>query len=173
MKALLILDIQNDFTGQHAKFPADQKQVIEIIENINKLTSDTQNNNFVPIYIGNEFSKKDPLNIFRNFSAITGTDGCKLDGRLNVASSNYFSKNKSSAFVNESLENFLNAHAINELYITGVFAEACVWATVREALKKDYKVSVLSNCVASGTDKKKRRMIERYKKAGAAVLDVQ
>jgi hypothetical protein len=56
----------------------------------------------LPIYIGNEFGKLDPLNIFRNFSAIRGTDGCGLDARLRMVGDIYFSKEEGDALSNRA-----------------------------------------------------------------------
>jgi len=135
MKGLLILDIQNDFTAPGAKFPVDQHQAVEIIANINRLTANISTNKLIPVYIGNEFSKWDLLNIFRNFAAIKGSEGSKMDKRLHVVKQNYFSKNRSSAFVNSAFEEFLKSNKIDELYVAGLFAEGCVWGTVKDAFK--------------------------------------
>ncbi|MFI5138456.1 MAG: isochorismatase family cysteine hydrolase [Sphingobacteriales bacterium] len=166
MKGLLILDIQNDFTAPGAKFPVDQNQAAKIIGNINRLTANIGTNKLIPVYIGNEFSKWDLLNIFRNFAAIKGSEGSKTDKRLHVVNQNYFSKNRSSAFANSAFEAFLKSKTIDELYVAGLFAEGCVWGTVKEAVKKGYKVTVLSDCIASATDKKRETMIEKYKNLG-------
>ena len=173
MKALLILDIQNDFTSSTAKLPVDPNQAREIIANINKLTAYTQLNGLTPIYIGNEFSRNDILNIFRNFAAIIGSEGCKIDERLNVVNNNYFSKNRSSAFTSKRLTAFLKLHNADELYIAGLYGEACVWATVKDAIKLGYRVTVLSDCIASKNDKKRKSVIEKYKKRGVCVLPGQ
>jgi nicotinamidase-related amidase len=170
MNGLLILDIQNDFTGPQARFPVDANQAAEIIANINKLTANLQSNGLIPVYIGNEFSKYDLLNIFRNFAAIKGSDGCKIDKRLNIVNNNYFPKNRSNAFVNRDLSLFLEKNKIDELFIAGLFAEACVWATVKSAVKKGYKTTILSDCIATSTDKKRKAVIEKYKRAGVGVL---
>lgn len=170
MKALLILDIQNDFTSSTAKMPVDTNQAREIIANINKLTANTQANGLLPIYIGNEFSKNDILNIFRNFAAIKGSEGCKIDERLNVVNNNYFSKNRGSAFTNKLLAAFLELRKINELYVAGLYGEACVRATVKSAIKHGYNVTVLSDCIASKTDKKRKSTIEKYRNTGVRVI---
>ena len=90
--ALLIVDIQNDFTGVNGKYPIDRSQSDEIINNINKLINNAQQLNLTVVYIGNEYSLFDPLNIFRNFSAIAGSDGAKLNPKLTVKNKNYFTK---------------------------------------------------------------------------------
>ena len=93
-KALLIIDIQKDFTGENAKMPVDSKQATQMIANLNRIIDKSKDLNLTVIYIGNEYSKFDILNIFRNFAAIKETDGIKMDNRLHVVTKNYFSKNK-------------------------------------------------------------------------------
>ena len=170
MKGLLILDIQNDFTSAGAKFPVDPTQAEEIIANINILIANSKKNDLLPIYIGNEYSQRDILNIFRNFAAIKDSEGSKIDDRLDVVNNHYFPKHRGNAFTNKMLKEFLDRLAITELYIAGLYAEACVWATVRAAKKRGFIVTVLSDCIASKTGKKRKSLIEKYKNAGVAVL---
>ena len=89
-EAILIVDIQNDFTGENAKMPVDKNQAVQIITNLNKLIDKTDTLKTEIIYIGNEYSKWDVLNIFRNFAAIKGTNGTNLDERLHEVNKLYF-----------------------------------------------------------------------------------
>src|SRR5215510_5472962 len=93
-KAMLIIDLQNDFTGQNAKMPVDRNQATQMISNLNLIIDKSKELNLTVIYIGNEYSKYDILNVFRNFAAIKGTEGSKMDHRLHVATNNYFSKKR-------------------------------------------------------------------------------
>ena len=49
-QALLVVDIQNDFTGQQARMPVEKSQANEIIRNINNLVGHAQHNEWVVIY---------------------------------------------------------------------------------------------------------------------------
>ena len=77
-KALLVLDIQNDFTGDRAKMPVDGQQVGTVIKNLNKIIDRAKDIGLTIIYIGNEYSKFDILNIFRNFASLKGTAGAQV-----------------------------------------------------------------------------------------------
>ena len=164
--AVLVVDIQNDFTGEKAKMPVDKAQAIQMMSNVNTLLDKTSKTKTEVIYIGNEFSKNDPLNIFRNFAAIKGTEGAKLDRRLHVISDIYFAKHRGNAFTNPELDDYLKAKNISELFICGLFAEGCIYATINGALKKNYKVNVLTDCLASKSDRKRNSMINKYDKMG-------
>lgn len=170
MKALLILDIQNDFTGENARMPVHKNQAAVMIQTLNGLTAKAADARIEVIYIGNEFSKNDPLNIFRNFAAIKGKPGSAMDSRLNMINDIYFTKNRSSAFTNKALLKFLQERNITSLIITGLYAEACVWQTMKSALKNNFTVSTIADCVASKTDRKRERMLQRYSRNNIEVL---
>lgn len=170
MKAILVLDIQQDFTGDTARMPVHKEQAADMIQALNLLTANAGKKGYEVIYIGNEFSASDPLNIFRKFAAIKGRPGSNMDPRLHIINSNYFPKSSSNAFSNKALHTFLHEKKITELIITGLFAEACVWQTMKGALKLNYKVSTIANCVASKTYGKRERMLKRYSRSNIEVL---
>ncbi|HVZ57683.1 MAG TPA: isochorismatase family cysteine hydrolase [Chitinophagaceae bacterium] len=166
-KALLILDIQDDFTGDNARMPMDAVQVKQMIDNLNSLITKLDPSSYEIVYIGNEFSKHDFLNVFRHFAAIKGTAGTKQDHRLKIISENYFPKNKENAFSNPELNAFLKSKSVTELYLGGLKAEACVFSTAKGAVRKGYKVHILTDCIATTTNKKRIKTLPKYVKAGA------
>lgn len=166
-KALLILDIQDDFTGNYARMPMDIIQTNEMIHNLNKLITSLDRSSCEIIYIGNEFSKFDFLNIFRNFAAVKGTKGIKQDSRLKIISDNYFPKKRENAFTNPSFDAFLKSKSVTELFISGLMAEACVYSTTKAAIKKGYKVNMLIDCIVTTSNRKRDKMLPKYVKAGA------
>jgi nicotinamidase-related amidase len=170
VKGLLILDIQNDFTGAKARMPVSKLQAEQMIASLNRLISQSKEKGLEVIYIGNEFSKNDLLNIFRNFAAIKGQQGSAMDPRLQVINKNYFPKSSSNAFSNKALLYFLQEKNITELIITGLYAEACVWQTMKGALKNNFTVTTIADCVASRSDKKREKMLNRYRRHNIAVL---
>ncbi len=169
-KAILILDIQDDFTKTNGRYPVDERQAAEMIHNLNNLLAGLKENYATVVYIGNEFSRLNPLNLFRNFAAIKGSKGTKIDDRLNVVSINYFAKRWDNSFTNPDLDKFLKQLEISEIFIAGVKAEACVKATAKGALKRGYKTTVLVDCIATSSDAKRTRLIETYKNIGIQVL---
>ncbi len=170
-KALLIIDIQNDFTAEHARMPVDKTQAVQMIANLNRLIDNATAHNLLIIYIGNEYKKFDVLNVFRNFAAIENTDGAKQDQRLHVANEHYFSKRRGNAFSNLALIHLLQKENITELLIAGLYAEHCVYGTVKGALKHNFVPTVLTDCIASKTDKKLESTIGKYVKLGVRTLN--
>ena len=170
-QALLIVDIQNDFTGQQARMPVEKSQASEIISNINSLVGYAQQGEWVVIYIGNEYSSLDPLNIFRNFAAIRGSEGAKLDPKLAVINQNYFSKKTENAFSNPELLTFLKQNKINEILVTGVYAEACILQTIKGGLRNGFRVKAVANGIGTKSQRKRQNCLDKYKKLGAEVVD--
>jgi nicotinamidase-related amidase len=169
-RALLVVDIQNDFTGANAKLPIDKSQAEEIICNLNQLIESAYLTRLNVIYIGNQYSRFDPLNIFRNFAAISGSEGAKLDPRLIVINQNYFSKCKTDAFSNPELIKFLKQNQIDEVIVAGVYADYCILATVKGAIKHGLRVKVLADGVGTKSSKKRQICLKIYGDVGAEVL---
>jgi nicotinamidase-related amidase len=165
-EAILILDVQEDFTGEHARMPVSASQASAMIDSLNKLIDHMQGSGTEIIYIGNEFSRWDPANLFRNFAAVRGSKGAKLDKRLHVVNNNYFSKHQGNAFTNPRLPDFLQKRGIHSVYIAGLYSEGCVSASVRGAIKTGFNVTVLTDCLASKKDQNKDRAIARFGKKG-------
>ena len=168
--ALLVIDVQKDFTQSSGRLPVDLNQAEQMIANINAIVASTDTEILLPIYIGNEFRKFDPLNIFRNFSAIRGTAGCGLDPRLKIVGDMYFSKEEGDALSNPSLVSFLRESKIEHLYLTGLQAEACVYRTFRGALKRGFSCSVIQDAIASKTEARRQRMLRKFASEGANIV---
>src|SRR5579859_3773466 len=129
--ALLVLDIQQDFTGPHARMPIDPQQRAEILPNINRLVQHADQAGWLIVYIGNEFARFDPLNLGRNAAAIKGSAGAALDPDLLLIGEHYIPKHAGDAFSNPRLLELLRQHNVTGLSICGVFADACVLSTTR------------------------------------------
>jgi len=170
-KALLIIDIQKDFTSDNARMPVDKEQADLMITNLNKLTDRIDPADTEIIYIGNEYKKWDLLNVFRNFASIEGSEGAQLDERLHKVSSTYFSKTQGNALSNPKLVDYLRTQGISGLLISGLKTEFCVYATVKAALKKHFKTTVLTDCIATTSEKKRQAMIATFKRIGANTLE--
>ncbi|MCX6155350.1 MAG: cysteine hydrolase [Candidatus Kapabacteria bacterium] len=166
-KALLVMDIQKDFTSNSAKMPVDSAQASNMISNLNKLLEKAEDMNLIVIYIGNEFEKSGYIaNLFRNNAAIKGSIGAEMDQRLKIINKIYFSKNESDALSSEKLNTFLIDNHVNELFISGLFADGCVYWTARGALNRNYIVNIVEDCIATDCEKSMRNILEKYKEYG-------
>lgn len=152
-RALVVIDIQNDIT-KHYK---------GIIEGINKAIEWAKENGMYIVYIKHN-----------NISAGTRTfkpdsRGAEFVPELNVVSDNVFVKTKSSALTSEEFTAFISANQINEFYVCGADATACVKSTCFNMTKAGYSVHVISDCVTSYDLEKVDEMLVYYGSKGCEV----
>lgn len=152
-RALVVIDIQNDIT----------KHYIDNVDNINSAIDWAVENDFHIIYI--EHNNITPGT--RTFKP--GTNGEALAPELKVVSDNIFVKTKSNALTSEPFASFIENNGINEFYITGADATACVKSTCFNMTKSGFTVHVLSDCVTSYDLKKIPEMLDYYASKGCEV----
>ena len=155
-KALVIIDIQNDIT----------KHYRDIIDNINAAIDWAQSEGMHVVYIKHN-----------NITAATrtfkpGTRGEELAPELKVVSNNIFVKTKSNALTSEAFSAFIAANGINEFYVAGADATACVKSTCFNMAKAGFTVHVLSDCVTSYDLKKLPEMLAYYESKGCVLARV-
>jgi nicotinamidase-related amidase len=168
--ALLILDIQQDFTGPNARMPVNSAQADSMICRINELVDACTINGLKPVYIINEFPRNSVANLFRHFAAIKGTPGAALDPRLHFAGDTLFAKSRPNAFTNPLLHPYLQNQGVDSVLVTGLFAGACVRATINGALSLGYHVSVIPQCIASRSDASRNRSVRHFREAGVEIV---
>ena len=152
-KALVVIDLQNDIT----------KHYREIIDGVNAAVERAQKLAMHIVYIKHN-NLADNTRTFK-----PGTKGEEFVPELNVVSDNVFVKTKSSALTNEDFARFILEKGIDEFYICGADATACVKSTCFNMKKAGYKVCVLSDCVTSYDLEKIGEMLAYYRKIGCEV----
>ncbi len=73
------------------------------------------------------------------------------------------------ALTSEEFTAFIDTNQINEFFITGADATACVKSTCFNMTKANYIVHVISDCVTSYNLKKMDEMLTYYAKKGCEV----
>ncbi|MDR1761238.1 MAG: cysteine hydrolase [Bacteroidales bacterium] len=153
-KALVIIDIQNDIT----------KNYKEIIDNINKAIDWAVDNDVYVVYIRHE-NLSDGTRTFK-----PNTRGAELVSDLKIVSNNVFTKYKGNALSSEEFANFITENGIDEFYITGADAIACVKSTCYNLAKANYKVNVLSDCITCYDKNKIPNMLKYYESKGCKII---
>ena len=153
-KALVIIDIQNDIT-KHYK---------DVIGNINRAIDWAVANEMHVVYIRHE-----------NLSAGTrtfkpNTRGFELAPDQNIVSDNIFTKSKGNALSSDAFAAFIRENEINEFYIAGADAVACVKSTVFNLRAANYMVHVLSDCITSYDTSKIDEMLRYYESKGSEII---
>ena len=152
-KALVVIDIQNDITRHYR----------DIIEKLNAAIDWAIESGMEVVYIQHN-----------NLSAGTrtfkpGTKGAELAPELKVVSDNVFVKKKTNALTSEEFSEFIRSKDIDEFYIAGADATACVKSTCFNMRKAGYAVHVISDCVTSYDLKKMDEMLAYYADKGCEV----
>jgi len=165
-KALVVIDIQEDYTGKTAKTPFPYKNSKALIQSVNTLIQKAMENNIHIVYIRQEFdgimgrwfSDK-----FANGTAKKGNPGTEIDSRVTIVSTNIFGKPKGDSFSNPLFEKFLIENRINELFLSGLDAEFCVYHTALGALNRNYTVTVVQDAIAIRNEDKLEKMLNTYR----------
>ena len=152
-KALVVIDIQNDIT----------KHYRDIIDTINAAIDWAVDLGMTVIYI--EHNNLSPGT--RTFKP--NTKGAELAPELKVVSNHIFVKTKANALTSEEFSEYIRENGIDEFYITGADATACVKSTCFNMTKAGYTVHVISDCVTSYDLKKMPEMLSYYAKKGCEV----
>lgn len=153
-KALVIIDIQNDIT----------KNYKDIIGNINNAIDWAVHQGIHVVYIRHE-NLSDGTRTFK-----PNTRGAELVSDLKMVSNHIFTKTKGNALTSEEFAGFITQNGINQFYITGADAIACVKSTVFNMCKNDYKVTVISDCITSYDKRKIDEMLRYYESKGCKII---
>ncbi len=165
MKILLLLDLQNDFLKQDGRLPIHADYSQKIIDYLNTRLNYSDFDEVISVE--NSFSKYDVFgNIFRNWSAIKGSRGQKLDDRLNIKPDKVFFKSFPNALSNKQLKQYLVDNRPDGIYVAGVFTHQCVLSTIKGLLKITKDITLIPEACGANTEQNHRKGIEKIKKLG-------
>jgi len=88
---------------------------------------------------------------------------------VSVVNKNDFAKNRTDAFSNRRLEQFLINREVNEIFLVGLDAAFCVYYTALGALQRGYRVTVVTDAIMTG--RKMTRVLKRYQEKGCTVMN--
>ena len=152
-QALVVIDIQNDIT----------KHYRDIIDNLNAAIAWAVEQEMDVVYI--KHNNLSPGT--RTFKP--DTKGEELVPELKIVSGQVFVKTKANALTSEGFSAYIRENGINEFFITGADATACVKSTCFNMTKSGYTVHVISDCVTSYDLKKLPEMLTYYADKGCEV----
>jgi len=171
--ALLVIDIQEDYTGETAKAPFPYKNSERLIKTVNRVVEKAVEKEFIVIYVRQEFEGvlgRIVSKIFGHGTAVKGNPGTEIDNRVKIVSDHCFTKQMPDAFSNPDFEAFMKEQQIDELFLVGLDAAGCVYFTAKGALKRGYKVSIIQDGIVLLAEKKWDSVLEKYRKNGITLL---
>lgn len=165
--ALLIIDIQEDYTGPQAKKPyRDGDQIVRVS---NALLAQAQAKGAVVVYIKNVIDNP-IVSVLTGGINAPGSSGTEMDRRLiKVPEAMTFSKSRTDAFSTPELDAYLREKQVDQLLITGLDGAYCVNATARGALNRGYKVTLFQDGIATESSKSIEKLAQSWREAGAQV----
>jgi nicotinamidase-related amidase len=167
---LLLLDDQRDYLSPRGRMPVAQDEVGPLVKATNAMIAAMRQQALPVVYALNEFSPFDVLgNSQRNFAAMRFEPGQTLDTRIDNVAGVYFTKDNWSAFANPQFDQHLQLIGAGHLVLAGTYAERCVLATARDAMRRGYQVTVISDAVASSNAQRRDAALEELKQAGVQV----
>ncbi|MBV8771045.1 MAG: cysteine hydrolase [Deltaproteobacteria bacterium] len=167
---LVLLNYQTDYLRAQGRMPVAQDQVGGLIKATNKLIGVMRQQPNPVIYTLNEFSPFQPLtDVGQDFSAMRFEAGSALDPRINYLGGVYFSNQDWDAFTNSQFERHLQLIGAGHLVLAGTHPERAVLDTAREAKRRGYAVTVISDAVASSDTRRRDAALNALKGAGVEV----
>ncbi len=152
-KAFLVIDIQNDITKHYRDIISKLNAAIDWAAEQGMDVVYIKHNNLSP---GTRTFKPD-------------TKGAEFVPELKIVSDNVFIKSKANALTSEEFSAYIREHGIDEFYIAGADATACVKSTCFNLAKAGYPVHVICDCVTSYDLKKLPEMFTYYSDKGCEV----
>ena len=149
MKALLVIDLLNDFVHPRGALFVGEKAK-EVITFSQELVSECRKENIPIIYVCDSHRPDDQEFTLFPPHAIEGSWGGKVTEELTPQAGDYIiPKRRFSAFFGTSLDLLLREKKIEELEIVGVCTHICVLYTSAGALMLNYQVVVREKGVTS------------------------
>jgi len=157
--ALVLVDLQRDFCRLPPSADADQEAVDKTLERIAEFLRRYRATGRTPILVRTTHDEHSNSRVWaakyegrnRPIPCRTGTEGAEFADAIPVNPSDVVvTKHRYSAFTGTDLETYLSSNDITRLLVGGVNTNVCVLATVTGAFDRDYDVTVLEDCVATG-----------------------
>lgn len=172
--ALLVVDLVNDFTTPEGKHYYDETG--KIMPTVCNLIDSLHERNALVVYI-QQITPKSVVashSLLKSFSCVEGTGGELLDSRLPVKSCDEIViKKKPSGFFETNLNDVLKKHGIDTVALAGTKTNYCVRATATDAMMRDYKVYIVSDCVSTNTAELNAFHLEDLGKYTAKIVDAK
>jgi len=144
-EALLVIDMQEDFTRNSGKHAYADEARDAALEQINRRIADARQTGKHVVFIKNVFRDAPVIWAMKLTAGGIGTpgrEGLRLDRSLDIKNAPVFEKAIGDSFSNNELEEWLEHKQIGELELVGLDACHCVQLTAKGALQRGYTVKI-------------------------------
>ncbi|MFA6015289.1 MAG: cysteine hydrolase family protein [Gallionellaceae bacterium] len=140
-RALIVIDVQNDYFGK--ALPIEHPDPQQSLANIGKMMDAASSAGIPVVVVQNILPKQSPI-------MAEGSAGCALHETIAARPhDHYVAKKLPSAFANTDLDEWLRAHDIDTLIVTGYMTHNCNLSTMLHAFHSGFAVEFISD--ASGS----------------------
>ncbi|MCW1296629.1 MAG: cysteine hydrolase [Candidatus Parvarchaeota archaeon] len=147
-KALLIIDMLNDFAMNGSLPVKDMEKVLPKIEDI--INSIRKKRYWNIIYLNDSHIENDPEFKYWPRHAVKGTYGAEVIDRLKPSHLDKVIEKKTyNGFYQTNLEKLLKNLGIKKLFFTGVLTDICVYNTLINAFERGYECFLVSDATAT------------------------
>ncbi len=167
--ALLIIDIQEGTTGTVSFTESYKEQSDKLIAHLNRIAKEGLEKGWIIIYVRSEVVN--PLLNLINSTLARGSEGARLDKRLNILSEFVVTKRKNDSFINTPLDKILTDNKTGKVVITGLDAGHCVMSTVRAALNRNYRVAVIPEAIITKNKADMPAIIDQFRDLGVEIIE--
>jgi nicotinamidase-related amidase len=158
---LLVIDMQKGLLDTNSSQHVENAMLDKLIINVNENIKKAKEKGIPVVYIKNEWSN--PLiNLITKNVCKKGTEQAELDKRINVESNLIYVKDVPNTFSNKLFCEYIINKKIGTIYIQGIMAQACVYATGKAGIKNNLKIVMLEDAIGSTSSKTKEKMIKKY-----------
>lgn len=157
MKALLVIDVQEDYVGEKRNSKRFPYHSDVLLSRINQRIKGCTEENCMVVYILNRFFYQS-----RRFIP-------RLVKGLDVVSQNIFIKNRANCFTNPKLIRFLHKNSITELELVGIDGNYCIAASARAGKKNGFSVLLNQPCIEAARTDRFGRTIRNLQKLGVTI----
>jgi capsular exopolysaccharide synthesis family protein len=168
--ALLVLDIQEGFTGPGGRYAPPEPAASHLIEAINGAAQLASRSGMGVLYA---YQKAEDSTV-RSLSRLLPRSGAcnreaetRPDRRLKPVPGQMFLKRGGNAFSNPEFEDFLHRKGITHLFLAGVDGTTSVSQTARSALDRGYRVTFIRDAIFTACEEKWDRLLDAFESDAA------
>ncbi len=156
MKALIIIDMQEEYIGQkrnQKRYPYDSEK---LIKSINSKIADFEQHHDAVIYIKNK-GKYDTIS--------------DLIPEMRLVSDLVYEKSKASCFSNDSLLAYLTDNKIKEIELAGVDGNSCIRSSALDGIKRGFSIRLSLSCIGVANIERFAEIREKLLKSNVGIID--
>ena len=166
--ALLVIDVQNDTTGNTALY----SNTTGFVNNVNQAIIYAQETGMEILYVRNVTGKNPIIQLLSSGKYKDGTEGAEFDRNLQVVNENVFTKSIGDSFSSSGFDDYLRSKNVDTLYIVGADAAACIYSTARGGKNRQYIVNIIEDAIITINEKTRNDMLKKYENDGMKVIDL-